>query len=394
MTTSADDQPLLPNERRARVLDVVRRDGTARVNTLAEELGVTPITIRRDVALMARQGLVHRVHGGVTLPTSRPSRPDQHDSAGNGQSGTMASSHPTSADAAGPATPTEAEPQLTLGMVVPSLDYYWPDIIRSARAMAGNVAARIVLRGATYEAADERQQLARLVEDDGLDGLLVAPTTAGAEGESLVHWLHDLQTPVVLLERTAVVGPNREAMESVVSNHALGAEMAVHHLADLKHQRVGLLTTRSSPTSPHVRRGWRTACERLGLPLGPDVPDVDSEDHRHPDWPQYVNDLLSQCAGNGITALLVHSDQEAISLIEHARERGLTVPDDLAIVTYDDEVAGLADPPLTAVHPPRESIGSAAVQLLADRVREPSRPAHQVVVAPHLVLRGSTTAAR
>jgi DNA-binding LacI/PurR family transcriptional regulator len=367
MTFTDDDQPLLPSQRRARVLDVVRRDGTARVNTLAEELGVTPITIRRDISLMARQGLVRRVHGGVTLPESR--RPD-------------------SAATAPP--PSDSVPELALGMVVPSLDYYWPDIIRSARSAAGNVSARIVLRGATYEAADERQQLSRLVEDDGLDGLLVAPTTTGAEGEALVRWLDDLGTPVVLLERSAVAGATREAMESVVSDHALGAEMAMHHLADLGHSRIGLLTTSSSPTSPHVRRGWRAACERLGLPLGADVPNVESVDHREPEWPRHVEDLLSQCAETGTTALLVLSDQEAISLIEYARERGLTVPDDLSIVAYDDEVAGLADPPLTAVHPPRESIGSAAVRLLADRVRDPDRPAHRVVVAPHLVIREST----
>jgi DNA-binding LacI/PurR family transcriptional regulator len=275
-------------------------------------------------------------------------------------------------------------------MVVPSLDYYWPDIIRSARAAAGAVAARIVLRGASYEATDERQQLLRLVEDDGLDGLLVAPTTTGSEGEALVRWLHDLGTPVVLLERTAVVGQSRATMESVVSDHALGAEMAVRHLADLGHQRVGLMTTLSSPTSPHIRLGWHDACERLGLPVGDEVPDVDAVDHRQPMWPKYMDDLLSSCEATGTTALLVHSDQEAISLVGHARERGLSVPDDLSIVTYDDEVASLADPPLTAVHPPREAIGSAAVRLLAERVRDPDRPAHRVVVVPRLVLREST----
>lgn len=371
--TESPSPPLLANERRAQILDAVRRDGTSRVNALAEQLGVTAITIRRDVSLMSRQGLVRRVHGGVTLPEPR-TPPDE----------TM------------PARTTTASvpdpPDITIGMVVPSLDYYWPDIIRSARRTAAAVSARIVLRGATYEAADERHQLTRLVEDNGLDGLLVAPTTSGEEGEALVRWLNSLDTPVVLLERTAVVGSYGDAMESVVSDHALGAGMAVHHLAGLGHRRVGLLTTVTSPTSPHVRRGWSEACEQLGLPIDDSTPDVDSVDHRGTDWLSNVDALLEQCRATRTTALLVHSDQEAISLVERCRELGISVPGDLAIVTYDDEVAGLADPPLTSVHPPRDEIGDAAVRLLADRIRDPGRPAHRLVVAPRLVVRESASA--
>jgi DNA-binding LacI/PurR family transcriptional regulator len=373
--TDSETRPLLANERRAQILDAVRRDGTAHVNALAEQLGVTAITIRRDISLMSRQGLVRRVHGGVTLPEQRQASDD-------GDAALARTTAPTASDPAA----------ITIGMMVPSLDYYWPDIIRSARRTAERLSARIVLRGATYEAADERHQLTRLVEDNGLDGLLVAPTTAGAEGESLVRWLNSLDTPVVLLERTAVVGSHREAMESVVSDHALGAGMAVHHLADLGHRRIGLLTTVTSPTSPHVRRGWREACEHLGLPTGEGTPDVDSVDHRGSDWLGNVDALLEQCRAMHTTALLVHSDQEAISLVERGRELGITVPGDLAIVTYDDEVAGLADPPLTSVHPPRDEIGDAAVRLLVDRIRDPGRPAHRLVVAPRLVVRESASA--
>jgi DNA-binding LacI/PurR family transcriptional regulator len=140
-------------------------------------------------------------------------------------------------------------------MVVPSLDYYGPDVIRGVRQAATAAGARIVLRGATYQAADERRQLSWLVESVGVDGLLVAPTTTGDDGEALVRWLQEAPVPVVLVERAATVGPHRQAMESVVSDHSLGAAMAVRHLATLGHRRIGLITTAQSPTAPHVRRG-------------------------------------------------------------------------------------------------------------------------------------------
>lgn len=85
----------------------------------------------------------------------------------------------------------ETGTRATVGMVVPSLDYYWPDVIRGVREAAAASGTRVVLRGATYQAADERRQLSWLVDSVGVDGLLVAPTTTGEDGEELVRWLSD-----------------------------------------------------------------------------------------------------------------------------------------------------------------------------------------------------------
>jgi DNA-binding LacI/PurR family transcriptional regulator len=366
--TSPDLAHLLPDERRAHIVDVVRTAGNARVTELATELGVTPITIRRDIELLARRGLVRRVHGGAT-------RID----------------HEARAAATSPALTTNGD-KPTIGLVVPSLDYYWPDVIRSVRESAAEAGVRVVLRGATYEAVDERHQLTRLLDSVGVDGLIVAPTTTGAEGEALVRWLGSLDVPVVLVERAATVGPHHQAMESVVSDHARGAAMAVRYLAELGHRRIGVATTIGSPTSPHVRQGWRDACHELGLPTD-DAVDLTTVDCRDASWPDAADSILDACLTTGTTALLVHSDPEAISLVERCQERGLDVPGDLSMVTYDDQVAALSDPPMTAVRPPREAIGRAAVDLLAARLRTPDdeRPAHRVIIGPRLVIRESAS---
>lgn len=378
--TVPDSAAPLPDERRAQVVELLRQRGVVRVNDLAEELDVSAITVRRDIALLAAQGLVRRVrggavlHGGAVADTLAP-EPEQEVVpaaqvvAGDGDGG-----------------------RLTIGMVVPSLYYYWPDVIRGVRQAAAAAGARIVLRGATYQADDERRQLSWLVESVGVDGLLVAPTTTGDDGEELVRWLREARVPVVLVERAATAGPHREAMESVVSDHALGAAMAVRHLAALGHRRIGVLTTVQSPTTPHVRRGWRQACQELGLDVA-GVPDLSTVDQGDPDWARQRDDALEACLGSGVTALLVHSDPEAISLVEHCQERGVRVPGDLGVVTYDDEMAELCDPPLTAVRPPKAAIGRAAFRLLADRLadRDPHRPTHRMVIEPRLIVRSSSS---
>ncbi|MFC4117746.1 substrate-binding domain-containing protein [Nonomuraea zeae] len=376
--TVPDPPTPLPDERRAQVVELLRRRGVVRVNELASELDVSVITIRRDIALLSSQGLIRRVRGGAVLQSGPVA-----EALGSGEP----EEAPRTADGA-----DVEEPRLTIGMVVPSLNYYWPDVIRGVREAAAASGARIVLRGATYRAADERRQLARLVETGEVDGLLVAPTTTGDDGEELVRWLQGTGVPVVLIERAAEVGDYREAMESVVSDHAFGAAMAVRHLAALGHRRVGLITTRQSPTSVHVRRGWRQACDELGLLLDA-VPDVNTVDQRDPGWPEALDAVLDACVSSRTTALLVHSDPEAISLVERCRERGIQVPGDLALVTYDDEVAELCDPPLTAVRPPKAAIGRAAFAMLAARLADgdPERPAHRVIIEPRLIVRFSSS---
>ncbi|HUR04579.1 MAG TPA: substrate-binding domain-containing protein [Nonomuraea sp.] len=376
----SDSPGPLPDERRAQVVELLRRRGVVRVGDLATELDVSVITIRRDIALLSSQGLIRRVRGGAVLHGGPVA-----DTLASGETEDSPGSQP------GPDTADTERPQITIGMVVPSLNYYWPDVIRGVREAAAASGARVVLRGATYRATDERRHLSRLIESAGMDGLLVAPTTTGDDGQALVRWLQEADMPVVLIERTAASGPYHEAMESVVSDHALGAGMAVRHLVELGHRRIGLITTVQSPTGPHVRHGWRQACEEFGLPLE-GMPDVSTVDQLSPEWPKALESVIDQCVASGTTALLVHSDPEAINLVERCQERGIRVPGDLAIVAYDDEVAELCDPPLTAVRPPKMAIGRAAFGLLAARLADPDpeRPTHRVVVEPTLIVRSSS----
>src|SRR5688500_18303059 len=69
MTDSSHHAPLAP-ARRAHVLALLARDGAVRVSQLIDELGVTPVTLRRDLALMEQEGLLVRVHGGAVAPAS------------------------------------------------------------------------------------------------------------------------------------------------------------------------------------------------------------------------------------------------------------------------------------------------------------------------------------
>jgi DNA-binding LacI/PurR family transcriptional regulator len=359
--STSDKRGPLQVARRARLLEALQRTGVLRISDLTESLGAAAVTIRRDIAQLAAEGLVRRVHGGVALPTAdEPGEPPA---------------------AAG----------VSLGMLVPSLDYYWPNVAQGAEQAARELAMRVVLRGSSYETEDDRPQLTRLVEQQGVDALIVAPRMDAPTAVDTIAWLATIDVPVVLLERTATAGPHRAVFESVVTDHALGAAMAVRHLASLGHRRIGVVLAEQSPTRPHVRRGWLEAAAECGLDTGATV-DALVPTARSPHCEPALDQALDRALATGTTALLVHADAEAVALVQRCEERQLSVPGDLSVVAYDDEVAGLFSPALTAVRPPRRSIGRAAVRLIADRLADPGRPTHRVVISPSLRVRHSTAA--
>lgn len=353
---------LLAPARHAHILATLERDGVVRVSQLTEELGVAPVTLRRDLQQLEEEGQLERVHGGAIAPSAPP------------------------------AAETPAMTGGSLAVLVPSLNYYWPGVVRGMEQEARRRGLRLVLRGASYELQDERPVLERLVADGDVRGLIVAPNPDAEHAQDVVQWLDECGVPSVFVEREAVVLPGREPVESVTTDHALGAVLAARHLAALGHRKVGLILSRDSPTGRKIVTGWATACEELGLKPSEHFEQM-FPDRNGPGFTAAVEAAIDTALSTGVTGLLIHSDPEAMAFIDIALNRGISVPGELSVVAYDDEVAQLFTPALTAVSPPRASVGAAAVDLLARRIEDASRPAHRIVLSPTLKVRQSTAPA-
>lgn len=329
------------DQRHERVLELVRERGSLRVAELAEELGMSAVTLRRDVEALAAQGLVERLHGAVVWPTGR-SRP----------------------------APTVAPPAegLVVGMVVPTTEYYYADVVRGARQTVEAAGARLTIGLSRYLPDEDAAQARRLLST-GADGLLLTPSWERGcpeRGEGL--WAVEQEVPVVLVERSAPLGHPAAGLDRVRSDHAHGAAEAVAHLAGLGHRAIAL-AVQDSPTAPRLRVGYRAAVEALGLtPVSAAPLDDASSRSEAKRFERTLEYLCEAVASGNVTAAIVHSDADAIVLIPRLQARGVRVPEDLAVIAYDDEVAGLADLPLTAVAPDKHAVGAAAARLLLDRL--------------------------
>lgn len=350
-------------QRRERLMEELRRHGAVRVKNLAVVLGVSELTVRRDIAALAESNLLTKVHGGATLPTRLGPAPHG---------------------------PPAVRSRFTIGMVVPSLDFYWPSVVMGARSAAAACGAQVQLRGSSYDPSEDRRQITRLIDAQQVQGLLLAPSLDGDGVDDMIDWIGNLPVPTILVERQGPGWmPVPRQLEWVRSDHSVGVEMAVRHLYEHGHRRLGLVLSKGSPTSDYLAYGWELACAALGLPDDMVVREsvrLDVPGHR-----EIIGSLLQRCRQAKITALVVHSDPDAMAIAQYCLEQGVSIPGDLALVSYDDEVAHVAEPALTAVRPPKHYVGRVAVELMVARLTEGRRrPAQRVLLTPELMIRGSS----
>ncbi|MFK0234029.1 LacI family DNA-binding transcriptional regulator [Streptomyces vinaceus] len=346
------------DQRQAQVLALVRARGSVRVADLAQELGVSPVTLRRDIEAMAARGEIRRMHGVISrveggraggAPAARESAPAPAGAGASVEDG---------AGAAG----------LVIGMVVPTTEYYYADVVRGAREVVEARGARLTVGLTRYLPGEDRTQADRLLST-GADGLLLTPNwDAGSPGPGEGAWTAELPVATVLVERWAPPGHPAAALDRVASDHAHGAATAVQHLVERGHRRVAL-ASRATPTTPRLRAGYEAAVAALGLEPAPPWPAAGPDPLSDAElFARMLEYLCEAVTAGGVSAALIHSDTDAIMLIPRLQARGVRVPEDLAVITYDDEVAGLADVPLSAVAPAKREVGARAAGLLLDRL--------------------------
>jgi GntR family transcriptional regulator of arabinose operon len=292
-----------------------------------------------------------------------------------------------------------------IGVLLPDTQLYYPQVLQGIEEHLSSRGASLQLSTYHYDFTRENASIEFLL-DAGVDGLILVPTLTGLDNpQQRVAELMALPVPVVLLERSLDdLGPG-DRTEHVCSDHQGGAYDAVMHLHRLGHRKIGLLTRAneaarsSNPTQAAVIAGYAAAVEALGLDTswGVDL-GLDMDGHRHmafsatkPEWEaDQAEHMFQLLAGSGATAALVFGDREAALLEGAAARHGIRVPEDLALVSYDDEMADLAQIPLTAVSPAKHRLGVMAADVLLRRLTEGDAcPLYQIRLRPRIVVRDS-----
>lgn len=216
---------------------------------------------------------------------------------------------------------------------------------------------------------------------EGIAGIALYPVDS--DHISPVDRVVQSDVPIVMIDRYL----KGLSTDYVTSDHFGGALRSVHFLLDQGHERVGFVTWLSPATSmEHRYLGYAQALRERGIEPDPALichvegyPTVDLTP---------LEAYLS--ASYRPTAIFAANDQIAIALYRAAAAVGLSVPEDLAIIGFDNlDISAHVDPPLTTVAQPFLKIGQVAAEVLIRRVEGDHQYLRQITIAPELVVRES-----
>jgi DNA-binding LacI/PurR family transcriptional regulator len=270
-------------------------------------------------------------------------------------------------------------------------------------------AAVMFLEGVSFAAEEANLGLFLVPGGYGVSGGPEAVLSAAVDGfvvycvsaeDPVIGAVMERRLPVVLVD-----DPSREGATSIGIDDEGGARAAAEHLVGLGHRRFAVVSFKltlepdrglagperqASADNEDTRsrlRGYKTAIEGAGVPWE-DVPVYECPENTPEEAKTAAGALLG--GGRRPTAILTLSDQLAFGVVEAAKELGLSVPEDLSVVGFDDvSEAARFTPPLTTVHQPHVEKGLKAGRKLIAQI-EGKDPGEPELLPTRLVVRGST----
>jgi DNA-binding LacI/PurR family transcriptional regulator len=231
--------------------------------------------------------------------------------------------------------------------------------------------------------------------DVPIDGAIVFSCSNFSQS---VEWLKRRRLPMVFVDQEPV-----DDVTCINIDERGGARAAAQHLIDLGHERIAIVassdrmlgfvppdTGYGKYTNRNRMEGWLDALTSAGI-----EPTVVRVDHSTVSAAEETVGLLSAPADLRPTGILCYSDTLAVGVMQTARRLGISIPDELSIVGFDDaRFAQALDPPLTTVHQDVVAKGTEATAALTEAIDAKAAGVEivprRIVLPTHLVIRGST----
>lgn len=270
-------------------------------------------------------------------------------------------------------------PGKLIGLLVPDIQNpFYVDVVRGIEGRALARECGVLMCNFAQEEAKEHFCL-DMMQYESVDGLIVAP--ARPTDEKVLE-LARSGMPIVCVDR----GLEGVDVDCVVVDNQAGARGAVEHLIGLGHRRIAHVAgLRQIPSTTERLAGYEEAMSAAGLDSSRLVRFGDS---KHESGRRLAAELLD--LPEPPSAIFTGNNLITLGALETIHLRGLRIPEDVAIVGFDDMYWAISlNPPLTAVSQPGEEIGRRAADLLFARIAEPGRPAARLVLKTQLMVRRS-----
>jgi LacI family transcriptional regulator len=268
-----------------------------------------------------------------------------------------------------------------IGLVIPAMvstlftNPYFSQLIQGVSAACNALEYSIMLWLAEPEY--ERRMIRQIIGNGMVDGVVVSSTLID---DPIVVSLHESHMPFVLIGHHPSLDLN-----SVDLDNILGARLATLHLLASGRKRTATITGPQNTMAGHDRfLGYRMALEEKGLNFDPAL--VAEGDFSEAGGYVSMQKILSAYPD----AVFAASDTTAVGALRAIHDAGLRVPQDIAIIGYDDlPIATQLEPSLTTIRQPLQRMGMLAVETLINVIHQPQSPPQRIVIEPELILRES-----
>jgi LacI family transcriptional regulator len=269
-----------------------------------------------------------------------------------------------------------------LGLIIPLgvasifSDPFYPLLIQSISTTCSQRDYSIMLWLAAPEF--ERRTIHQVLYNGLIDGVIVSSMSLN---DPIIQSLAASNLPFVAVGRN----PNDERTCFVDVDNYNGARAAINHLFTLGRRRIATIAGPSDVIVGVDRlRGYRDALKEHGLPFDPELV-VEGDFSDAGGYTAMLKLMLKKP-----DAVFVTSDVMAVAAIRALQEAGFRVPEDVAIIGFDDiTLASRTIPPLTTVRQPINLVGAGVVNLLVDMIEHPSSNQRSVILPTELVIRSS-----
>ncbi len=269
----------------------------------------------------------------------------------------------------------------TIGVLIPNIQNpFFTGVIRGIEDLLSTNDYTMLLGNSDDNPSRETTYL-DLLRAEGVGGLILVPTP---ESRKAYEGVIASGMPVVTIDQCI---PDL-GCDSVIVSNAEGAKTAILHLIATGHRRIAIITgPEGNYTATERLAGYELAMAEAQLPRSPAL--VRHAPFRSEGGYTAAQTLLA--LPQPPTAIFAASDMIALGTLRAVHERGLRIPHDMAVVSFDDMpwAAALA-PPLTAISQPTREMGTAAARLLLDRIRDASGAPRRVQMPTTLVVRASS----
>ncbi|MCC6590764.1 MAG: LacI family DNA-binding transcriptional regulator [Bryobacterales bacterium] len=266
----------------------------------------------------------------------------------------------------------------TIGMLIPDIaNPFYGKVVRGVEDRLREDGYSLIL-GNTYNNAEHQTRYLNLFRAKQTDGFVLFPS-AGAEQE--IERLVTAKRPVVFVGRL----PKAIAADSVTADNIKGGRLVTEYLVKQGHKRIAIASgQRTLSASADRINGWRQALRKAKLP-------VRDEYIGEGDWTAESGRTLTHQFLNlpePPTAVFAANFLMMTGVLRALRERNLTCPDDVEVVSSDDsDWLDVFGPPISTVVTDSYAMGYQAAELLLKRIEKPGRKPQNVLLSPELRVR-------